>query len=46
MLEEVRALIQDNCDEEQSQKMAAYMKDHFRFAGIPKPQRKNCLRLC
>lgn len=40
MLVEVRKIIQDNYDEEQSKKMAAYMKDLFPFAGIPKPKRE------
>lgn len=40
MVEEIIAVIYENRNEEQAQKMAAYMKNKFKFAGIPKPERK------
>mgnify|MGYP003446429987 FL=1 len=40
MLEEVRKIINENYNEENAQKMASYMKNNFKFAGIPAPDRK------
>lgn len=39
MLDEIMTIINENCNEEQSRKMSAYMKDNFKFAGIPTPVR-------
>ena len=39
MLDEIMTIINENYNEEQSGKMSAYMKDNFKFAGIPTPVR-------
>ncbi len=37
-------LLEENYDEEQAVKMSAYMKDNFKFAGIPKPKLKELIK--
>lgn len=43
MIEEVRMLLQENFDEKESEKMTAYMKNMFEFAGIPRPLLKKLM---
>lgn len=40
MIKELRTILNENYNEEQAKKMAAYMKNNFVFAGIPTPERK------
>lgn len=39
-IERLRELLENHRDEVRSEKMAAYMKDNFKFYGIPSPDRK------
>lgn len=41
---EILSVIKSNTDEENAKKMSAYMKDGFRFAGIPKPKLKELIK--
>ena len=38
MLGAIQNLLKENACEAQAQKMSAYMKGHFAFAGIPRPK--------
>lgn len=44
MINEITALLNENSDKEQAEKMSAYMKNKFAFAGIPKPQLKELIK--
>jgi len=44
LLKKLDCLIRENENKEQAQKMSAYMKDRFIFAGIPKPKLKELIR--
>lgn len=42
--DEIFALFQKHNNSENATKMSAYMKNHFKFLGIPSPLRKNLLK--
>lgn len=44
MIDRIEALLNSNVNEEQAVKMAAYMKNRFKFAGIPKPELKKLIK--
>ena len=44
MTDEIMALLNENADKEQAEKMSAYMKNTFPFAGIPKPKLKELIK--
>ncbi len=44
MIQELRAILTQNVDPDQAEKMAAYMQKLFPFAGIPKPKLKELIR--
>lgn len=44
MTDEILALLNENADSRQAEKMSAYMKNMFPFAGIPKPKLKELIK--
>lgn len=44
MVDEIVRILEENSDLEQAEKMSAYMKNRFRFAGISKPKLKELIK--
>lgn len=44
MVEEIKNLLAENGNREQAEKMSAYMKNQFDFAGVPKPLLKELIK--
>ena len=44
MVDEIVRILEENSDLEQAEKMSAYMKNRYKFAGISKPKLKELIK--